>query len=118
MEQQYAEFVTSAADFHTVLIYSVTGFNMKPKESAKMVLEAVQNFASKSPQYLKQIDFIIYQDSMMKEFKKALTSFRSSNSSAGKPQSMLQAAWKHVKGIVHMSLVIFLRQIKNADEEA
>ena len=53
---------------------------MKPKDSAKMILKSIQNFTSQTPRHLKKINFVIYQDGMMKEFQEAVTHFKTKKS--------------------------------------
>ena len=80
------------ADFDNSLI---TGLSMKAKDSARMILKSVQSFTAQSPQYLKHINFIIFQDDMVSNFKQAVESFCKEKSS-----SMLGNAWSYVKGTV------------------
>ena len=68
---------------------------MKPKDSARMVLTAINSFASQSPKYLKVVNFVIFQATMMKEFKQAVTSFTAKQSS-----SKMAALGQYIKGIL------------------
>ena len=70
---------------------------MKPKESAKIALTAIHSFASQSPKHLKEIIFIIYQGTMMKDFKQAVKSFN-----VDKPGSL----WSSIKGNIYCQFSI------------
>ena len=74
---------------------------MKAKDSARMVLKSVQSFAAQNPRYLKQINFIIYQDDMVGKFKEEVASFsKRAAFSKEKPSSLLGDALNYVKGAV------------------